>query len=87
MRNLLWQMAERNKAENREGSIEAIKRNIRAGLQAAEPNLTDAQIEARVEQRMQRGMRRTTAVLPEKPDMAAIVAARRKAGRARPHHR
>jgi hypothetical protein len=67
MRNMLWQMSERNKAERREGSIGNLKRGIRAGLQTQEPDLSDAEIEARVQRRIERGMRPTKDVLPPKP--------------------
>lgn len=74
VRNLLRNMAERNIAEHREGNLDQIRRTIRAELQRRCPDLSNDQIENRIDRRIRRGMQPTTATPLSPP--APVIAER-----------
>ena len=59
VRNLLRNFKERNEAEQKPTSMRDLERQIRAQVQQELPNLTPAEVEARVTRRMMHGMRRS----------------------------
>lgn len=77
VRHLILNMQASNEAESRPTSIAELKRKMRAQLQRDQPELTDAEIERRLERRVQHGMQPCAANLPCRiPPASALNTAR-----------
>ena len=61
IRNILRNFGIRNKAETADIPIERLAKAMRADLQNTRPDLSDAEIERRIERRLSHGLRPTTA--------------------------
>lgn len=84
IRNILRNFDLRNKAETADVTIEQLAKAMRADLQNTRPDLSDAEIEQRIDRRLERGMQPTTSKplprpVPVKP--SAKKGARKKGGK------
>lgn len=62
IRNIIRNFDIANKAETADVTIEQLAKAMRADLQITRPDLSDAEIERRIERRLGHGLRPTTAV-------------------------
>ena len=75
VRHLLSNMKARNEAESRSIPMVELKRIVREQLQREQPELSDNEIERRVERRMEHGMRPCSTGLPREISPAPALTA------------